>query len=886
MSTPLMKQYHEVKSNYPDCVLFFRMGDFYELFGDDAVIAARILGITLTKRNNGKEGEMPLCGFPWHAAERYVPKMVAQGHKIAICEQIEDPKQAKGIVKRDVVEVITAGTALSDSNLDAKSNNYIVALNFYDQNWQIACLDLSTGDFSLAYCPEHMAECELNRLHPVEVILSNHQAEEIPAFVDEYLELERARLSQTPLWRFDEESALEFLQERVRLDDSLAHGGLGAAAALLYYAEDLKKRRLEHIDQLQIRTLGAHMLLDPQTLRNLELIRPLNSEDTDATLLAVLDHTGTSMGGRLLRQWISHPLLSIPAIEERFDALAEMGQDLIRQDELKKSLTQINDIERINGKVGSGRANARDLQGLGKSLLLAQEISSSISTCSSALLQRCTLDHLDLHSKAEIILSTLQDDVPTSLREGGLIRAGASEELDALNEGIREAREWLSGLESRERERTGISSLKVGFNKVFGYYLEVTTAQMDKVPDNYIRKQTLSTGERYITPEMKEYESLILGAEGRIFELEYKLFGELRESVHAWAAELSELAQKLATLDVILSLSIAARKENYCRPVLSEDPILIAKGVFHPVIVRKMNRDQFICNDIDLQSDQAKLMLITGPNMAGKSTYLRQVALITLMAQMGCFVPATEAVVGVADRIFTRVGASDRLARGQSTFMVEMVETAHILQHASPRSLVILDEIGRGTSTYDGLSLAWSIFEYLHDHPSKRSRTLFATHYHEMTELAERLERAGNFHISVKEVGRELLFLRKILPGACDSSYGIQVARMAGVPEQVIVRAEELLLEFEQQGIRPENLAIEHVQSQSANPQELQSQDLPKSLSSKKTSPKEQLDLFAAPALSPIEARVLEQIKQCSVDQIRPVDALVLLDQLRKQLLN
>lgn len=877
MSTPLMKQYNEVKSNYPDCILFFRMGDFYELFGQDAVIAARILGITLTKRNNGKEGEMPLCGFPWHAAERYVPKMVAQGHKIAICEQVEDPKQAKGIVKRDVVEVITSGTALSDSNLDAKSNNYIVAMHSVEESWQLACLDLSTGDFSLVYGAQHMVECELNRLHPSELVLSNHLAEELPPFLEEYLELERARLSQCPLWYFDEEEGAVFLGQRVKYNETDARLGLGAASALLHYAEDLKKRRLEHIDRLEFRELGAHMLLDPQTLRNLELIRPLNSEDTDATLLHVLDYTGTSMGARLLRQWISHPLLSISEIEKRFDALEELGADLIRQEELKKSLAQINDIERINGKVGSGRANARDLQGLGKSLVQALEISEQIQNCQSSLIQKCLLENLDLQSKSNEILSTLQDELPTSLREGGLIRPGASSELDALNEGIREAREWLSGLELRERERTGISSLKVGFNKVFGYYLEVTAAQMDKVPEHYIRKQTLSTGERYITPDMKEYESLILGAEGRIFELEYKLFGELRDKVHTWAAQLSELSQKLAVLDCLLSLSIASRKERYVRPQLSSEPILEATGVFHPVIVHKMNRDQFICNDLELNAQSAKLMLITGPNMAGKSTYLRQVALVTLMAQMGCFVPASQAVVGIADRIFTRVGASDRLARGQSTFMVEMVETAHILQHASKHSLVILDEIGRGTSTYDGLSLAWSIFEYLHDHPAKRSRTLFATHYHEMTALADRLDCAGNFHIAVKEVGKELLFLRKILPGACDSSYGIQVARMAGVPEEVIERAEELLREFETQGIMPEHMAQEHLKQltspvQSPAPAKKKSSDLP------------QLDLFALP-ISPSETEVIESLKSLKIDELRPLDALILLDQWRKQIL-
>jgi DNA mismatch repair protein MutS len=894
MSTPLMRQYNEIKQRHPDCILFFRMGDFYELFGDDAVVAARILGITLTKRNHGKEGDMPLCGFPWHAAERYVPKMVSHGYKIAICEQLEDPKLAKGIVKRGVIEIVTSGTALSESNLEAKANNFLVCLHPALEGWQLACLDVSTGDFSLTLADLETAECELHRLAPSEVLWAvppgmspaetTRSELDLPEFLIHFLDSERATLSLIGEQHFDVIQAHQYLQERVRFQGEEAWGaaGKGAAAAVLHYAEDSKRRRLEHIEFLQLRRLGEFMLLDPQTLRNLELIKPLNHEDSDATLLAVLDHTSTSMGGRLLRQWLTHPLLQQKAIEERLDAVEELSRDMLLQDSLRRTLSQINDIERICGKVGAGRAFPRDLQGLGRSLERIAELALEVEKLHAPLLRSCDPRVGDLEKRAQYLAGSLLDDLPNTLREGRMIRSGHSAELDALNEGIREAREWLAGLEQRERERTGISSLKVGFNKVFGYYIEVTNTHRDKIPEDYIRKQTIANGERMITPEMKDYEALILHAESRINDLEYRLFGELRDLVHSWASDLQEISRRLSQLDCLLALAITARREAYVRPILSQEPILEVQGGFHPVIARKLERGTFITNDVHLAQDSHRLLLITGPNMAGKSTYLRQVALINLMAQVGSFVPAQKAVVGIADRIFTRVGASDRLSRGQSTFMVEMVETANILHHAGPRSLVLLDEIGRGTSTYDGLSLAWSILEYLHGEGTCPPRTLFATHYHEMTALADRLELAANCHISVKETQGRLIFLRKILPGACDSSYGIQVARMAGVPDRVVERAQMLLRDFEAEGIRLEKMTVRisdhkmHIEGTA--------RVAPESLKNKKPHDPVQVDLFSMGGPTLEETQVLKALRSICVDETRPLEALNQLAQWQAQL--
>ncbi|WP_416885782.1 DNA mismatch repair protein MutS, partial [Marinospirillum sp.] len=795
--TPMMQQYYDIKGQYPDCLLLYRMGDFYEMFNDDAVTASRILGLTLTKRNNGTAGQTPLCGFPYHAAERYIPKLVQEGLKTAVCEQIEDPKTAKGVVKRDVVEVITSGTALNESALDAKENNFLCCLCQQGPDTALAALDITTGEFTVCCGDSGAVAHELYRLRPKEIVYNKATPPEV---VTQLLETEKITASPLDAGYFEEETASALLVRRFGLNDHQAWdlrelpAGRTAAGAVLAYALDLKKNQLDHLQTPKLVQLADYMVLDAQTLRNLELVQPLNSDDYKATLLAILDTTATSMGGRKLRQWICHPLIRIEPIQARLDAVESLLANPVLQQKMQESLREISDLERICARVGTGRANARDLLALGKSLLAVAALEALCVDSPSALIQTCRQTLGGMEPRATRILDYLREEAPLTLREGGLIQNGASPELDALNEGIRDAREWLSGLEQRERTQLGISTLKVGFNKVFGYYMEVTRQHSEKIPANYIRKQTLSNAERFISPEMKEYESRILNAESQINELEYNLFCQLREEVHNWRSMILEASGAIATLDTLLALTKAATRYGYNKPTLGTHQNITIREGFHPVISALQNDYGFICNDTLMHPQENQIMLITGPNMAGKSTYLRQTGIIVLMAQMGCYVPAKEAEIGICDRIFTRVGASDRLARGQSTFMVEMVETANILLNATPRSLILLDEIGRGTSTFDGLSLAWSIVEQLHNHKAICGKTLFATHYHELCDLEKSLPRLRNFHISVHEKNGKLLFLRKILPGACDSSYGIQVAAMAGVPAEVIARAKKILL--------------------------------------------------------------------------------------------
>ena len=859
--TPLMRQYYDVKAQYPDCILFFRMGDFYELFEDDAVVAARVLGITLTTRNNGAAEATPLCGFPYHAAERYVPRMISAGYRVAICEQVEDPKLAKGIVKREVVEVISAGTAMSESNLEAKAPNYLCALLSGRDSAALAVADVTTGYFAVAESSLQSIESELYRRAPKELLVARGSS--LPAAVQEFVESENVLLTEIDPALFSLDGGLPLLLRHFHAENAEGLGLDGredsakVSAAALAYLLDQKKSELHHITRLDQIGLGDYMILDPATLRNLELVKPLNSEDISGTLYSVLDYTVTAMGGRLLREWISHPLVSVPRIVARQECVAEMAADPILLDELKESLREIQDMERLMGRVGSGRANARDLQGLGKSLIKTQGVSATIAALTGERFQELRETLSLVAGRGEFLLGQLLDELPMTIREGGMIRPGSDRELDELNSGIKESREWLSSLEARERERLGISSLKVGYNKVFGYYIEVTQQNLGKVPDDYIRKQTLANCERYITPEMKECETIILGAESRIHEQEYRIFCSLRDQVDGWRAELQATALAIAEIDSLFSLAMAARKRGYTRPAVhSGDGIAIHDGV-HPVITALNPGMDFIANDVSLHNEATRLMLITGPNMAGKSTYLRQTGLIVLMAQIGSFVPAASAHIGVVDRIFTRVGASDRLSRGQSTFMVEMIETANILRHATPRSLVLLDEIGRGTSTFDGLSIAWAITETLHSEPRRAAKTLFATHYHELTSLIDTLEHAGNFRITVHEEGGKLLFLRKIVAGACDSSYGIHVAEMAGIPSEVVRRARRILLRLEKHQIDPSD--AKQGKTETAKPQ---------------------TDLFAAPDEN--TQLLLTELRKVKPEEMTPLQALQFLADLKQ----
>lgn len=859
--TPLMLQYYEMKAKYPECILFFRMGDFYELFDEDASIAAKILGITLTTRNNGAAGATPLCGFPYHAAERYVPKMIAAGYRVAICEQVEDPKLAKGIVKRDVVEVITAGTAMSESNLDARQPNYVASLVPTGDRFALAMMDVTTGHFYVAGASVAELESDLYRRMPSEVIWPQGIA--MPSILREYIDGESALLTERPASYYVKDRLHQTLLMHFHVDNLEGMGLDGreaettAAGVVLDYVLDQKKNSLDHIQQLDVVDLGDAMTLDPATLRNLELLRPLHSEDRAGTLVAVMDFTVTAMGARQLREWIGHPLIHAERIRNRQQAVAELVEDPLSLDALLADLREIPDLERLLGRIGSGRANARDLQGVGKALRQATRVATQLQGLKTPRYHELASKMDGLAGRGEILLEKLCDELPLTVREGGMIRVGADADLDQLNHGIRNSREWLAGLEARERERLSIPTLKVGFNKVFGYYLEATTQHLSKIPPEYIRKQTISNGERFITPEMKECESLILNAESSIHDREYRVFCALRDEVNSWRTEIQETASALAEVDALACMALVARKRNYVRPTIVEDGSLeIVDGV-HPVVCAVNPDLQFIPNDVNLHPESTRMMLITGPNMAGKSTYLRQVGLIVLMAQMGSFVPAKSARIGVVDRIFTRVGASDRLARGLSTFMVEMIETANILRNASPRSLVLLDEIGRGTSTFDGLSLAWAITETLHEDPRKAAKTLFATHYHELTRLVYELPFAGNFQVQVREEGKKLLFLHKIAPGACDSSYGIHVAEMAGLPNEVVRRAQRILLRLEKHQIDPSDRTV-----------------------SEKVRQKPQVDLFAPPDES--TQLLLSEIKRVRPEEMTPLQALTFLTELKE----
>jgi DNA mismatch repair protein MutS len=841
----MMKQYLEIKSKHPDSLLLYRMGDFYELFNDDAVLAAKILGLTLTSRNHGGADKTPLAGFPHHAIERYMPKLIAAGIKVAVCEQVEDPAEAKGVVRREVTELVTRGTAINENYLDAKTNNYLAALYpaslvrgpdarpsgagpslslgpaaaepsapgvaeaapaygtgpRAEPRYGLAYLDLSTGRFVVMEGDLEQVANEIYRLGAQEVLFP--EAAELPGPLAELREQDQVLVTSLPKGFFNLQEGAAALARQFKVhsleafDCGHMHLALRAAAAALAYVKDNKKSDLDHLVRLTPARFDSHMTLDAATIRNLELIRPMHGDDEQGTLFHLLDRTVTAMGGRAFKFWLTHPLLDPAAIRERQDAVQELLDRPEVLEELRAHLQSINDMERIVARCGAARAHARDLQGLGFSMVEAGAVGRCLESLDAAIFVRERGKLAAMRARGEDLLGRLTERPPLTVREGGMIRAGAYPELDALIHGIRDGREWLNGLQAREREATGINSLKVGYNKVFGYYIEVTKSQEDKVPAHYLRKQSLVGAERYITPEMKEWENRILGAEGEINSLEYKIFCGIRDGVNKDAGEILEAARVLGAVDVLCCLAKAARDLRFTRPVIAEDAALRIVGGRHPVVESITEEGAYIANDVHLDARERQILLITGPNMAGKSTYLRQVGLIALLAQIGSFVPADEAHIGLVDRIFTRVGATDRLAKGQSTFMVEMIETANILNHATPRSLVLLDEIGRGTSTYDGLSLAWAIVEALHQDARIAARTLFATHYHELTQLAGALPRLRNVQVTVKEAEGRVIFLRKVIEGGCDSSYGIHVAKMAGVPDAVIGRAWEILAELE-----------------------------------------------------------------------------------------
>ncbi len=815
--TPMMQRYMEVKAETPGTILLFRMGDFYELFHEDAQVAAKILGLTLTSRDKNSENPVPMAGFPFHALEGYLRKLIAAGHRAAICEQVEDPKTAKGMVRREVTRIVTPGTLTDDALLDPKQSNYLAAVFPFKQRVGIAWLELSTGRFQCVEVEQkedagalgsRLAFLdELARIEPAEILIPE-QIKSTPVYTA-LIELKGPVLTERPAWSFAAKQCRDILLKHFQTatlegfdlmdEDSV---GITAAGALLDYVQETQKTSLGHIVLLEPYRRGTNLLIDETTRRSLELTRTQRESGREGSLISVLDETCTAMGARLLTEWLSNPLTDRIAINRRLDAVEELIRDSRLCRELREQLEEAYDLQRLSARVATFRASPRDLGSLAKTLAILPKLKAKLAGRNSDLLK--VLDaRLDLCGdvRAEID-ATLVEEPPLLTSEGGMIRAGRHAGLDELRDLASGGKKWIAEYQAKEIERTGISTMKVGFNKVFGYYLEVTAAQMSKVPAEYIRKQTLKNLERFITPELKEYEDRVLKAEGQSHALELELFQTLRDQVATACTRLQQTAEVLATLDVLCGLATLALRQNYCRPEVVDEPCLIIQNGRHPVLDRIMASGQFVPNDVFLgASEQGShsagptMALITGPNMAGKSTYIRQAALLTILAQIGSFIPAGSAKIGIADRIFARVGASDELGRGQSTFMVEMTETARILNMATDRSLVILDEIGRGTSTYDGISLAWAITEYLHDQIN--CRTLFATHYHELTELPKTLTRVCNWNVSVHEENGEVVFLHKIVPGAADRSYGIHVARLAGVPRAVIDRAGIILTTLE-----------------------------------------------------------------------------------------
>ena len=808
--SPMMQKYLETKEEYKDCILFYRLGDFYEMFFEDALIAARELEITLTGKDCGLPERAPMAGIPHHAAEVYAEKLIEKGYKVAICEQLEDPKTAKGIVKRGVIRILTPGTIVESNLLEEKKNNYIMSICKSGIYFGISVCDISTGEF---YSSEIKSENnfallldEIARFAPSEIIANSmmFECQEEMDKIRERFSIYMSRFSDKFFTDDVGNLTLDYnIIENKKEVTNLQEKPLAVKSinALLEYLNETQMTSLEHINTITIYSLSKYMSLDINARRNLEITEKMRDKSKKGTLLWVLDKTSTSMGGRLLRRWLNDPLLEVKDIQERLDAVKELKDNMMLRGEITDTLKKVYDIERLAGKMTYGNANARDMITLKNSLERLPEVKSVLAMCQSHKLKELYENLDELKDVFALIEKSIVEDPPMTIKDGGIIKLGYDEEIDTLKKASTEGKTWLAKLEADEKEKTGIKTLKVGYNKVFGYYIEVSKSFVSQVPERFIRKQTLTTGERYITDELKTIENQILGAEEKVVNLEYNAFVEIRTEIAKNIKRLQKTANVVSTLDVLSSFAQVAEDMNYCMPVVKDDGIINIKEGRHPVIEKMIGSGNFVPNDTYLDKEGDRLAIITGPNMAGKSTYMRQVALITLMAQVGSFVPATEAQIGVVDKIFTRVGASDDLSMGQSTFMVEMMEVATILKEATENSLVILDEIGRGTSTYDGLSIAWAVAEYIANKEKCGAKTLFATHYHELIELADKQEGIKNYSIAVKEKGEDIIFLRKIVEGGTDESYGIHVARLAGVPKIVTKRADEILTSLERKSM-------------------------------------------------------------------------------------
>lgn len=870
--TPMMEQYFEIKNKYKDCILFYRLGDFYEMFYDDALVASKELEITLTGKNCGQEERAPMCGVPFHSCEPYISKLVERGYRVAICEQVEDPKAAKGIVKRDVIRVVTPGTNTMSQSLDESRNNYIMSVFCENDSFGVAVCDLSTGEFRTTQV-EHQDALfdEMNKFEPSEIICND-------AFCicgmdfDFIREKIGAVITPVESYFFEMDHCEKMIREQYHLINLEGIGladypfGVIASGGLLQYLHETQKTSLSHLMELIPYSTQNYMVLDSSTRRNLELCETLREKSKKGSLLWVLDKTKTAMGARMLRKMVEQPLIHKKSIMDRLDAVEMLKENVMAREELREYMNSIYDLERLTMKISYRSANPRDLISFKTSIQYLPYIKAILEQFSKGLLAKMAEDLDPLEDLYELLDQSIEEDPPIPIKEGGIIKDGFSEEVDHLKKAKTEGKSWLAELEEREREKTGIKNLRVRFNKVFGYYIEVTNSYKDLVPDYYIRRQTLANAERYITEELEELARTILGAEDKLCALEYELYVDIREKLAAQMDRIQKTAHVIAWVDAFASLALTAEQNGYVRPTINQKGTIDIKEGRHPVVEKMMRGDLFVSNDTLLDHKKNRVNIITGPNMAGKSTYMRQTALIVLMAQLGSFVPAKSASIGLVDRIFTRVGASDDLASGQSTFMVEMSEVANILRNATKDSLLILDEIGRGTSTFDGLSIAWAVVEYISGSALSGAKTLFATHYHELTELEGKLPGVNNYCIAVQEKGDNIIFLRKIIKGSADKSYGIQVAKLAGVPDPVIERAKEIAQELEQSDITSNT----------------------KNLRRKKETEEEpvQLSLFDTMGIMPVEMKespVEAELKQADLGNMTPIQALNYLYELQKK---
>ena len=876
--TPMMKQYMQTKEEYKDCILFYRLGDFYEMFFDDALTASKELEITLTGKNCGLEERAPMCGIPYHAVDSYLNRLVSKGYKVAICEQVEDQKTAKGIVKREVIRVVTPGTNLDTQGLDETKNNYIMCIVYMADRYGLSVADVTTGEYLVTELDSQTKLMdELYKFMPSEIVCNE-------AFYMSGLDLDDLKnrlhmaIYSLEAWYFDDALCRETLQEHFKVASLEGIGlsdyecGMIASGALLKYLEETQKNSLSHMSRLTRYATGNYMVLDSATRRNLELVETLREKQKRGSLLWVLDKTKTAMGARTLRKYVEQPLIDKKSIVKRLDAVAELKDNAICREEIREYLNPVYDLERLVGKITYQSANPRDLIAFQSSLSMLPLVKCILKDMESDLLKEIYEELDPLEELCDLVGRAIQEEPPLAMKEGGIIKDGYNEEVDRLRKAKSEGKNWLADLETKEREKTGIKNLRIRYNKVFGYYLEVTNSFKDLVPDYYTRKQTLANAERYIIPELKELEDTILGAEDKLCALEYELYCEVRNTIAAELTRIQRTAKAVAKLDVIASLALVAERNNYVRPKINEKGVIDIRDGRHPVVEKMIPNDMFIANDTYLDDKKQRISIITGPNMAGKSTYMRQAALIVLMAQLGSFVPASSANIGLVDRIFTRVGASDDLASGQSTFMVEMNEVANILRNATSKSLLILDEIGRGTSTFDGLSIAWAVVEYISNSKLLGAKTLFATHYHELTELEGKISNVNNYCIAVKEKGDDIVFLRKIVKGGADKSYGIQVAKLAGVPNPVINRAKEIVEELVTADItgKVKDIAVQGSETKKKTQKKLDEVDLT------------QFSLFDTVK----DDDVLNELKELDISHMTPMDAMNKLYQLQNKLRN